>query len=199
MKSSGMPRQNLLPFRSNKRRAEDPDEKEVIRACLEGDRQAFERIVESYRNKVYWTAYNLVLDSEDARDIAQQSFLKIWKSLREYDFERSFAGWISRITANCAIDFLRGRTELEEIPEDIAQERSSIEQDLDVRKIFLRVAPLLSQRQRIVLVLREIHGMEIAEISDLLECTESTVRNLLSQAKDSFRRKAKELFPDYGL
>ncbi|MCI0618059.1 sigma-70 region 4 domain-containing protein, partial [bacterium] len=68
-----------------------------------------------------------------------------------------------------------------------------------IRRIFSRVAPLLPQRQRIVLVLREIHGMEIAEISDLLQCTESTVRNLLSQAKDTFRKRTKELFPDYGL
>ena len=199
MKFSGAPRQNILPFRSKSRAESIPDDHAIIRACLEGDRQAFETIVERYRDKVYWTAYNLVLDSEDARDVSQQSFLKIWKSLGEYDFERSFAGWVSRIAANCAIDFLRTRREADPIPEELPAKSSGFEQDLDVRKIFLRVAPLLSQRQRIVLVLREIHGMEIAEISDLLQCTESTVRNLLSQAKDSFRRKAKELFPDYGL
>lgn len=193
-----MPRQNLLFFRS-KSEAEKADEKEVIRACLEGDRQAFEKIVERYRDKVYWTAYNLVLDSEDARDVAQQSFIKIWRSLPDYDFERSFAGWVCRIAANSAIDFLRARPVSEPLEDDVPAERSTTDLDLDVRKIFQRVAPLLSQRQRMVLVLREIHGMEIAEISDLLHCTESTVRNLLSQAKDSFRRKAKELFPDYGL
>lgn len=193
-----MPRQNLLLFRS-KGKAENLDEKEVIQACLEGDRQAFEKIVERYRDKVYWTAFNLVLDSEDARDVAQQSFIKVWKSLPEYDAEKSFSGWISRIAANSAIDFLRARRESEPLEESIPAERSTIDQDLDVRKIFHRVAPLLSERQRIVLVLREIHQMDIAEISDLLQCTESTVRNLLSQAKDSFRRKAKELFPDYGL
>ena len=69
----------------------------------------------------------------------------------------------------------------------------------DIRKIFQRIAPLLSQRQRIVLVLREIYGMEMTEIAELLHCTESTVRNHLSQAKDSFRKKIKELFPEYEM
>ncbi len=200
-----MPRQNLLSFR-NKSRAGNFEEKEFLRLCLKGDRQAFERIVETYRDQVYWTAYNLVLDSEDARDVVQQSFIKIWKALPEYDFEKSFSGWISKITANCAIDLLRSRKAMEPLePEELSSRDHasplafSLERTLDIRKIFQRIAPLLSQRQRIVLVLREVYGMEMAEIADLLHCTESTVRNHLSQAKDSFRKKVKELFPEYGL
>jgi RNA polymerase sigma-70 factor, ECF subfamily len=193
-----MPRQNLLFF-SGKDAAIIPDEQKLIRNCLEGDRQAFEKIVEKYRDALYWTAYNLVLDSEDARDVTQQAFLKIWRSLPDYNCDRSFSGWAHKIAANCAIDLLRSRRESEPLVEDIPAERSTLDQRIDVRRIFTRIAPLLPQRQRIVLVLREIHGMEIVEISDLLQCTESTVRNLLSQAKDSFRKRTKELFPDYGL
>jgi len=192
-----MPRQNLLFFR-RKDKTEVPDDSKLVRDCLEGDRQAFEKIVEKYRNQVFWTAYHLVLDHEDARDVSQQAFIKVWKSLPSYDAHKSFAGWISRIAANCAIDFVRSRKETEPLI-DVASERTSIDRELDVQKIFLRVAPLLSPRQRIVLVMREIQGMEIPEIAELLECTESTVRNLLSQAKESFRKKVKELFPEYGM
>lgn len=200
-----MPRQNLLSFR-NKSRVENFEEKEFLRLCLKGDRQAFERIVETYRDQVYWTAYNLVLDSEDARDVAQQSFIKVWKALPEYDFEKSFSGWVSKITANCAIDLLRTRKHMEPLESDDASVpslvqpfASSLERSIDIRKIFQRVAPLLSQRQRVILVLREIYGMEMSEIAELMQCTESTVRNHLSQAKDSFRKKIKELFPEYGM
>jgi RNA polymerase sigma-70 factor, ECF subfamily len=200
-----MPRQNLFLFRS-KSRAEKFDEKEFIRLCLKGDRRAFERIVETYRDQVYWTAYNLVLDSEDARDVAQQSFIKVWKNLSDYDSEKSFTGWISKITANCAIDLLRSRKEMEPLDSEEFISSGSVplfaspdDRALDIRKIFTRIAPLLSQRQRIVLVLREIYGMEVPEIADLLRCTESTVRNHLSQAKDSFRKKIKELFPEYEM
>jgi RNA polymerase sigma-70 factor, ECF subfamily len=193
-----MAKPNLLFFR-NKDEAILLDEQKLIRGCLEGDRQSFEKIVEKYRDSLYWTAYNLVLDSEDARDVTQQAFIKIWKSLSEYDFARSFPGWVHKIAANCAIDLLRSRRESEPLVDDVPAENSTLDHRIDVRKIFSRIAPLLPQRQRIVLVLREIHGMEIAEISDLLQCTESTVRNLLSQAKDSFRKRTKEIFPDYGL
>ena len=193
-----MAKPNLLFFRS-KDEAILLDEQKLIRGCLEGDRQSFEKIVEKYRDSLYWTAYNLVLDSEDARDVTQQAFLKIWKSLSEYDFARSFPGWAHKIAANCAIDLLRSRRDSEPLVDDVPAEHSTLDQRIDVHKIFSRIAPLLPQRQRIVLVLREIQGMEIAEISDLLQCTESTVRNLLSQAKDSFRKRTKEIFPDYGL
>jgi RNA polymerase sigma-70 factor (ECF subfamily) len=200
-----MPRQNLLLFRS-KSRVENFEEKEFLRLCLKGDRQAFEKIVDTYRDQVYWTAFNLVLDSEDARDVAQQSFLKVWKALPEYDFDRSFSGWISKITANCAIDLLRSRKNMEPLesqdeftPRIVSEPQPALERSIDIRKIFQRIAPLLSQRQRIALVLREIQGLEVSEIAELMECTESTVRNLLSQAKDSFRKKIQELFPEYGM
>jgi RNA polymerase sigma-70 factor (ECF subfamily) len=192
-----MARQNLRLFRS-KEKAEFLDEKQVIQYCLEGDSLAFESIVEKYRDRVFSIAYHLVLDSEDARDIAQQTFIKLWKSLPDYDTGKSLSGWICRIAANCAIDFLRIRKTAEPLME-VAIERYPLERNLDIRKIFLRIAPLLPERQRIVLVLREVNGMEMTEISQLLDCTESTVRNLLSQAKENFRKKVNELFPEYGM
>lgn len=192
-----MPRQNLLFFRSKGREA-DLDEKEIIRLCLEGNREAFEQIVSKYRNFVFWTAYDLVLNHEDARDVAQQTFLKVWRSLTEFELDKSFKNWIRKIAAHSAIDLLRSRKATEPL-EDLQTEQFSQDRSLDLRKIFLRIAPLLSPRQRVVLVLREVYGMEMSEISDLLQCSESTVRNLLFQAKESFRKNVRHLFPEYGL
>lgn len=192
-----MPRQNLLFFRS-KGRAADLDEKEIIRLCLEGNREAFEQIVSKYRDLVFWTAYDLVLDHEDARDVAQQTFLKVWRSLGEFETDKSLRNWIRKIAVHCAIDLLRSRKASEPL-EDVQAERFSQDRSIDLRRIFLRIAPLLSPRQRVVLVLREVYGMEMSEISDLLQCSESTVRNLLSQAKESFRKNLRHLFPEYGL
>ncbi len=191
------PRQNLFIFR-NKSEADSLDDREIIRICLTEDSQAFEWLVARYRDSVFWTAYRLVLDYEDARDVAQQCFLKVWKSLKEYDEKRSFGGWITKIAANCAIDFLRSRKESQPLSETPLPVESA-DRNRDIRKIFLRIAPLLAERQRVVLVLREIEEMEIPDIAKMLNCTESTVRNLLSQAKESFRKKVKELFPEYGM
>ena len=194
---SSLTRQNLLLFRS-KSEADLQEEKTLLRLCLQKDTYAFEKIVEKYRDQVYWVAYNLVLDSEDARDVSQQVFIKIWNGIPSFDLERPFRSWVIKIAANCSIDFMRSRKRTEPL-QDIEASPTSIDLELDMRKIFDRVAPALPDRQRIALVLREIHGMEISEISDLMKCTESTVRNLLSQAKESFRLKVRELFPEYGL
>jgi RNA polymerase sigma-70 factor, ECF subfamily len=194
---SGAPRQNLLVFR-NKDRAESLDDREIVQICLTENSEAFEWIFARYRDSVFWTAYHLVLDYEDARDVAQQCFLKTWNSLKSYDPEKSFASWITKIAANCAIDFLRARKSSEPLPE-IPAPSEPFERVQDIRKIFLRIAPLLAEKQRIVLVLREVEGMDFEEMARLLNCTESTVRNLLSQAKESFRKKTKEFFPEYGL
>lgn len=192
-----MARQNLRIVRS-KGKAESPDELQIIRLCQKGDSRAFEFLVEKHRNRVFGIAYHLVLDSEDARDITQQTFIKLWKSLPDYDEARSFASWVCRIAANCSIDFLRSRKKVEPF-KDIPLEHFSLDRRIDIRKIFLRIAPVLPERQRIVLVLREINELEMSEIAELLDCTESTVRNLLSQAKENFRKKIKEYFPEYGM
>ena len=190
-------RQKLFLFRK-KIREEIPDDPVLVRLCLTEDSEAFEWIVTKYRDRVFWTAYHLVLDYEDARDIAQQCFLKAWNSLKDYDVSRPLGAWITKIAANCAIDFLRSRKLSEPLPE-IPFTPDKLEINQDIRKIFLRIAPKLAERQRVVLVLREIEGMEICEIAQVLDCTESTVRNLLSQAKESFRKKVKEFFPEYGM
>lgn len=193
-----MSRQNLRIFRSKDRTENLLDEQQIIKLCLEGNSGSFERIVEKYRDRVFSIAYHILLDSEDARDVAQQTFLKVWKSLGDYDVNRSFSGWVCKIAANCSIDFLRTRKQSEPLS-DVAVETFPLERNIDIRKLFLRIAPLLATRQRIVLILREVNGMEIPDIAESLNCTESTVRNLLSQAKETFRKKIKELFPEYGM
>jgi RNA polymerase sigma-70 factor (ECF subfamily) len=194
---AGGSRQNLFLFRK-KNREQIPDDQELIRTCLTENSEAFEWIVAKYRDRVFWTAYHLVLDYEDARDVAQQTFLNVWNSLKSYDPAKPFGAWITKIAANCAIDALRSRKVSEPLPE-IPLSSNHLESSQDIRKIFLRIGPLLAERQRIVLVLREIEGMEISDIARTIHCTESTVRNLLSQAKESFRKKVKELFPEYGM
>jgi RNA polymerase sigma-70 factor (ECF subfamily) len=194
---AGESRQKLFLFRK-KDREEIPEDRELIRICLTENSEAFEWIVAKYREQVFWTAYRLVFDYEDARDVAQQTFLKVWSSLKSYDPAKPFGAWITKIAANCAIDSLRARKESEPLPE-ITITSGNLESSQDIRKIFLRIGPLLPERQRIVLVLREIEGMEFCDIARTIRCTESTVRNLLSQAKESFRKKVKELFPEYGM
>ncbi len=170
------------------------DEAELIRAAVTGDRRAFETLVVLKRERVVRTAYQVTGDLEDARDVAQQVFLRLWKVLPRFDPERKFDTWLYRITVNAAIDHLRSRGPqgvLQPLPDDpsrLASVSTSGEAeraiDLDqLQKVFSRLAARLAPRQRAAFVLREIEGLETAEVARILGVRESTVRNHLHQAR----------------
>lgn len=170
------------------------DEAELIRAAIGGDREAFETLVVLKRERVVRTAYQVTGDLEDARDVAQWVFLRLWKVLPRFDPERRFDTWLYRITVNAAIDHLRTRGPkgaIQPLPDDPADlERAATagnaERALDLellQKVFLRLAARLAPRQRAAFVLREIEGMETAEVARVLGIRESTVRNHLHQAR----------------
>src|SRR5262245_54094117 len=86
---------------------DDEDLRDLIRAAADGDRRAFEDLVLRKRERVVRTAFQIVGDIEDARDVAQAVFLRLWRTLQRFDLERRFDTWLYRITVNAAIDFLR--------------------------------------------------------------------------------------------
>lgn len=184
------------------------DEGEIegrIRAAASGDRRAFEELVLLKREQVVRTAYQIVGDLEDAKDVAQGVFLRLWKVLRRFDPERRFDTWLYRITVNASIDLLRQRGPkgfLQPLPDDpsaLAVDGSpSADSRLDteaLQRAFLRLAAGLGAKQRAVFVLREIEGLETAEIAALLDVTESTVRNHLLHARRILRRGLSREYP----
>lgn len=169
-----------------------------LRAAARGDRRAFEEVVLLRRDVVVRIARRIVGDPEDARDVAQAVFLKLWKVLRRFDVERRFDTWLYRITVNAAIDHLRERGPrgmLQPLPDDpstlaaVGDPGAAREADLgELRRAFLRLAAGLAPKQRAVFVLREIEGLETPEIARVLGVAESTVRNHLLQARQILRR-----------
>jgi RNA polymerase sigma-70 factor (ECF subfamily) len=170
------------------------DEAELIRAAMGGDRRAFEALVVLKRERVVRTAYQVTGDLEDARDVAQWVFLRLWKVLPRFDPARRFDTWLYRITMNAAIDHLRRRGPqgtLQPLPDDpslledvAASGQAERAVDLgELQKVFLKLAAQLAPRQRAAFVLREIEGLETAEVARILGVRESTVRNHLHQAR----------------
>jgi RNA polymerase sigma-70 factor (ECF subfamily) len=176
-----------------------------IRAAAGGDREAFAELVRAKRAQVVRTAFQITGDREDAQDVAQAVFLRLWKVLRRYDPGRRFDTWLYRITVNAAIDHLRERGPrgiLQPLPDDPAllgrTEGTGPERSLDLEALeraFLRLAAALAPKQRAVFVLREIEGRETAEIAEALGVTESTVRNHLHQARRILREGLERDYP----
>ena len=179
---------------------------DLIRKAAGGDRRAFDRLVVVKRERVVRTAYQVTGDLEDARDVAQSVFLRLWRVLPRFDPGQRFDTWLYRITVNAAIDLLRTRGPkgmLQPLPEDpsvLEAEGSDggLEAGLDLRDLqraFSRLAARLSPKQRAAFVLREIEGLETAEVARILDVTESTVRNHILQARRTLRAGLEKDYP----
>ena len=181
------------------------DETELIREAARGDAGAFEELVLRKRERVVRTAYQITGDLEDARDVAQWVFVRLWKVLRRFDPGRRFDTWLYRITVNAAIDLLREkgpRGALQPLPEDpsafAAAGEPSAERSLDLKDLqraFLRLASHLPPKQRAAFVLREIEGRSTEEVARALGVRESTVRNHLLQARRVLREGLERDYP----
>lgn len=179
---------------------------ELVRAAAGGDRAAFEAVVRLRRERVVRTAYQITGNLEDAQDVAQGVFLKLWRVLRRFDLERRFDTWLYRITVNAAIDHVRERgprgflQPLPDVPsgEPAHDPRSGAHAaDLDkLQRAFLHLAARLAPKQRAIFVMREIEGLDTPDIARALGITESTVRNHLMQARRTLRAGLERDYPE---
>jgi RNA polymerase sigma-70 factor (ECF subfamily) len=183
-----------------------PDEERLIRQASSGDRTAFAELVKLKRERVVRVAYQVTGDWEDALDVAQGVFVRLWKGLGHFDPTRRFDTWLYRVTANAAIDFIRQRgpkgtlQPLPDEPATIEAPELSAEERLDARELqraFLRLSARLAPKQRTAFVLREIEGLDTAEVARVMGVAESTVRNHLLQARRVLRAGLEQDYPGF--
>ena len=179
------------------------DEQASIRLAKEGDEQAFEALVTAYERKVYNYALRSTGNEQDAMDITQEVFLRVFRSLSGFKEESSFSTWLYRITFNICIDFSRKNAKLNEnslsLDGEIANgkelelpdERHAPEAAYDRKELREEIAGAilrLSEQHREVLVMREISGLSYAEIAEVLELEEGTVKSRIARARENLRK-----------
>jgi RNA polymerase sigma-70 factor (ECF subfamily) len=170
------------------------DELQIIRDCQEGSEAAFEALVEQYKERAYWIAYDLVGNREAAKDISQDAFVRVFQKIRTFDPRNSFAGWLSRIVVNLAIDHLRARrrqatVSLDELPMepgDPKRKPSRLESE-EERALVRKALDRLPEKYRAVLILKEINGMSSEEIAQALGSPAITIRWRLHTARKMFK------------
>jgi RNA polymerase sigma-70 factor (ECF subfamily) len=181
------------------------EESELVRAAARGDRSAFDEIVRRKRERLVRTAYQVTGDVEEALDVVQGVFLKLWRSLDRYDPRRPFDTWLYKVTVNAAIDSVRARGArglLQALPDEPAppdtegppEPEHALELG-ELRRAFLRLAGGLAPKQRTAFVLKEIEGLETAEVAEIMDVSESTVRNHLMQARRILRAGLERDYP----
>ena len=185
------------------------DERALVAQAQTGDRGAFEELVRRFDRDVLRLALNLMKRPEDARDVYQEAFLKVYRNLHRFRFECSFYTWLYRIVTNVCLDHLRRR---QARPEDQAPELNTghheegitdfferqrehrpnqdPERTLIGQEIKARIAlamERLSPRERIVFEMKHYQGLKLRAIGDALGTTEETVKNSLFRATRKLR------------
>src|SRR5690606_21499878 len=154
---------------------------ELVRRSLAGDVDAFAGLVERYQRRAFFVAYHVIGDLEEARDVAQEAFLRLYRSLGSFDFARNFYTWFYRIVTNLAIDRLRklgaARTSrLDDVVHGLPSPQDDQPGEHDERSAMVwSVLEQLDAKFRAVLVLRDIHGLSCREIAPVLSVTHATV------------------------
>jgi RNA polymerase sigma factor (sigma-70 family) len=181
---------------------------ELIERCLRGDQQAWEQIVRLHWRKVFNVAYKFVGKHDEAEDLTQDIFLKIFKSLDTFDRRANFQTWLISVSRNLCIDHYRS----------VRKERETIDRDVDpgdLTPVSHEVSPYaaLEQRDRVSLLreamnelpdtlrtavlLRDIRELTYQEIADALHLPEGTVKSRINRGRTELARQIKRLKSQY--
>jgi RNA polymerase sigma-70 factor (ECF subfamily) len=184
--------------------------KELILRSQNGDQEAFRELVDLYRTRVASIAYGLVGNFEDARDIAQEVFIKVYRALDRFDINKKFFTWLYRLSINASIDFLRAnkkRSFQESIDSDqnFAQySDKTIESNLENymenrerREIFQSIVDELNPKQKMAFLLCDLQGLSSAEAAEIIDCPQVTLRWYLHEARKKIRAAVQTRYPEY--
>ncbi len=200
-----------LAYSSTQRRAllREATDRELLKALQQDEEMALDELIERKTNPLLQVAYRILQDTEEARDIVQVTFFRLWENRQRFDERWSPNTWIYRIATNLAIDHLRSRRSKQKSAEPVrlhiqdgADSRNRLDKaslhEGEVMGIFQELADELTEKQRMVFLLREVEGLPSKEVAEIVGCRESTVRNHLFNARKLLRQLLIARYPEYA-
>jgi RNA polymerase sigma-70 factor, ECF subfamily len=200
-----------LPEIATRSSEEKERDRELVRRAQAGDRRAFRELFDRHHKRAASVAYGVLKNSQDASDVVQEAFVKVYKHLDTFQGTSSFYTWLYRIVMNLSIDQLRRRKNQKPVEYDDAMLRNSDSADDTIlprmldsnprktvirRELMVRVEAALAtlpEYHRQVIVLREVEGMSYEEMAEILEVPKGTIMSRLFHA----RRKMQAALQDY--
>lgn len=176
-----------------------PSDAEVVRAVLDGDRDAYRVLVDRYSRTLFRLAWRLTRSESDAEDVVQEALLRAYRHLGRYNPAMPFQAWIYRIASNCALDLLRGRERKPEdkLDEGVAERDGRFQSAApapdrelagsEVRSLIHRTLETLPPAERMAFQLRHQEGMSIMEISQVIGKNESATKHSIFRAVRKLR------------
>ena len=186
---------------------EETEESEIVRRAQQGDRDAFRELVERYQRKVYSICYGMLKNNDDALDVSQEVFVKVFRYLEKFNHESSFYTWLYRITVNVCIDHIRKNSRVRKVEYDdrISHDPGDVEGGehilpstlglnpdkvygrKELREKMLEALETLSEKHRTILILREVEGLSYEEMAEVLNISKGTVMSRLFHARRYFQ------------
>lgn len=175
---------------------------DLIARAVRGDSSAYDTLVTRYRDRLYALVYHMVLNAQEAEDLAQETFVKAYRNLGAFRHESNFYTWLYRIAVNLVYTQSKKHSRRRALftaavqsgdtlgshwpatPEELAQSE-------EAREMILKAIHLLDPRFRQVLILKELEGLEVAEVAKILGLPEGTVKSRLYRAREDLRRLLK--------
>ncbi|MCH8842228.1 MAG: sigma-70 family RNA polymerase sigma factor [SAR324 cluster bacterium] len=187
-------------------------DRELITSMKDGDQSAFPQLVSKYQRQVYNHCQRMVNDEEESYDLTQEVFLRVFRNIKNYQHNYSFYTWLYRITVNCCIDYLRKKKRKPatvSLSQGYRNDRNEPGRDQDypdtkfvpdktalnreLNQVLNDAIGKLSEKLRVIIVLKEIEGFSYDEIAEILVCSRGTVKSRLFRA----RERLKELLGPY--
>ena len=179
------------------------DEQTLIEKLKQGDEAAFKQIVETWQNMVYNTAVGILQNAEDAEDVAQEVFVQVYESVKNFKAESKFSTWLYRITLSKALDHLRRKKRKKrfayiqslfgsnnKIIEKPDFNHPGVKLDNKERAAILFTAiNQLPENQKIAFTLHKLEGLSYQEISEVMRTSVSSVESLMHRAKNNLRKR----------
>ena len=190
----------------------DVSELDLVKQCQAGNPEAFDQLVGRYRNRIFGMIYNMVHNEQDAWDLAQDSFLKAWKSIAGFRGQSSFYTWIYRIVTNVTIDWLRKKQvkgsgaefddaiqlkDIDPASRTVPKADALPHQRMERREIRARIDEAIAQlspEHRAVILMKETEDMQYHEIAEALGCSIGTVMSRLFYARKKLQNLLRDVY-----
>ena len=166
------------------------DDTKLIERCMNGDRRAFEALLVEYEKPVFNAAFRMLNNRDDARDVTQTVFLKVFENFAQFDPSRRFFSWIYRITLNESLNWLGKENRLEPLLYETADEGKGPYEEVESARVSAGVQAALmtiNTDYRAVVILKHFLGCSYVEISEVLEVPEKTVKSRLYTARQQLK------------
>ncbi|MFZ5989212.1 MAG: RNA polymerase sigma factor [Bacillota bacterium] len=184
------------------------NEKELVEKARSGDVEAFEQLIQACQKKVFNIALRMLGNYDDASELAQEVFLKAYKSIKKFKGDSLFSTWIYKVTTNVCLDEIRKRKnkKVVSLDEDIEYDGSEIKRQIkdespgpeaaaesnEIKNVVNESIGVLPDDYKTVIVLRDIQGFSYDEISQIIKCPEGTVKSRINRARQALKKILKE-------